>query len=142
MTVKLLTEHHLEFLSLKGGCTGSSETTLVKMPHCWKSHATAQILPAANCHIPTLLLVVDMETWFTEKLTACSARNITGSVNGLLHSPSSTDPSLSQEIQNDLKLKGKNIQKDSFRTIKAVYETLVLMTQSKTTIVDVSPQDT
>ena len=38
MSVKLLTEHHLEFLSLKGGCTGSSESTLVKMPHCWKSH--------------------------------------------------------------------------------------------------------
>ena len=37
MSVKLLTEHHLEFLSLKGGCTGSSESTLVKMPHCWKS---------------------------------------------------------------------------------------------------------
>ena len=30
MTVELLTEHHLEFLSLKGGCTGSSEPTLVK----------------------------------------------------------------------------------------------------------------
>ena len=43
MIVKLLTEHHLEFLSLKGGCRGSSESTLVKMSHCWKSHATAQI---------------------------------------------------------------------------------------------------
>ena len=32
--VKLLTEHRLEFVSLKGGCTGSSESTLVKMPHC------------------------------------------------------------------------------------------------------------
>ena len=42
MTVKLLTEHHLEFLSLKGGCTGLSESTLVKMPHCWKSHVTAR----------------------------------------------------------------------------------------------------
>ena len=31
MIVKLLTEHHLEFLSLKGGCRGSSESTLVKM---------------------------------------------------------------------------------------------------------------
>ena len=31
------------FQSLKGGCTGSSESTLVKMPHCWKSHVTAQI---------------------------------------------------------------------------------------------------
>ena len=38
MSVKLLTEHHLEFLSLKGGCTGSSKSTPVKMPHCWKSH--------------------------------------------------------------------------------------------------------
>ena len=39
MIFKLLTEHHLEFLSLKGDCIGSSESTLVKMPHCWKSHA-------------------------------------------------------------------------------------------------------
>ena len=44
MNVKLLTEHHLEFLSLKGGCTGLSESTLVKMPHRLKSHATAQIV--------------------------------------------------------------------------------------------------
>ena len=43
MIVKLLTEHHLEFVSLKGGCRGSSESTHVKMPHCWKSHATAQL---------------------------------------------------------------------------------------------------
>ena len=27
MIVKLLTEHRLEFLSLKGGCTGSSDYT-------------------------------------------------------------------------------------------------------------------
>ena len=43
MTVKPLTEHHLEFLSLTGGCTGSSESTLVKMPHCWKSHVAAHM---------------------------------------------------------------------------------------------------
>ena len=43
MTVKLLTEYHLEFLSLKGECTGSSEATHVKMPHCWKSHVMALI---------------------------------------------------------------------------------------------------
>ena len=41
MVVKLLTEHHLESLSLTGGCTGSSECTLVKMWNCWKSHAAA-----------------------------------------------------------------------------------------------------
>ena len=44
MIVKLLTEHHLEFLSLKGGCTGSSTSIHVKMPHCWRSHAMAHIV--------------------------------------------------------------------------------------------------
>ena len=44
MSIKLLTEHYLEFLSLKGGGTGSSESTLVKMPYCWKSHVAAQII--------------------------------------------------------------------------------------------------
>ena len=45
MRFKLLTEHYLEFLSLKGGYTGSSESTLVKMPHCGKSHVVAQLFP-------------------------------------------------------------------------------------------------
>ena len=36
---KLLLEHYLEFLSLKGDFIGSSESTFVKMPHSWKSHA-------------------------------------------------------------------------------------------------------
>ena len=44
MAVKLRSKQLLEFLTLKGGCTGWSESTLVKMPHCWKSHALAQIL--------------------------------------------------------------------------------------------------
>ena len=39
---KLLIEHLLESLSFKGGNTGLSESTLVKMPHCWKSHVAAQ----------------------------------------------------------------------------------------------------
>ena len=43
MSVKLLTEHHLEFLSLTGGCTGSFESIHVKMPHCWKSHNSAHL---------------------------------------------------------------------------------------------------
>ena len=42
MSVKLLTEHHLEFLGLKRDCTGSSESIFVKMPHCWNSHVAAQ----------------------------------------------------------------------------------------------------
>ena len=44
MIVKLPTEHHLEFLSLKRGCRGLSESTLVKIPHCWKSHVMAHLL--------------------------------------------------------------------------------------------------
>ena len=44
MIVKLLTENRLEFLSLKGGCTGSSESTLVKMSNYWKSHAAAHFI--------------------------------------------------------------------------------------------------
>ena len=48
MTVKLLTEHHLEFLSLIGGCRGSSESTHVKIPHCWKSRVTAHMVKILN----------------------------------------------------------------------------------------------
>ena len=44
VSVKLLTEHHMKFLSLKGGCTGSSGCTVIKMPHCWKSHVTAHLI--------------------------------------------------------------------------------------------------
>ena len=43
MTVKLLIEHLLGFLSLKGDCTSSSESIIIKMSHCWKSHIAAQI---------------------------------------------------------------------------------------------------
>ena len=44
MIVKLLTEHHLEFLRLKGGCRGWSESTFVKISNCWKSHAAAYMV--------------------------------------------------------------------------------------------------
>ena len=50
MIVKLLTERHLEFLSLKGGCRGSSESTLVKMSNCWKSHALAHYFISVSFH--------------------------------------------------------------------------------------------
>ena len=46
ISVKLLTYYLLEVLSLKGGCTGSSESTLAKRSNCLKSHATTQIF----CH--------------------------------------------------------------------------------------------
>ena len=43
MSIRLLTDHHLEFLSLKGNYACLSESTLVKMQHCWKSHVAAQM---------------------------------------------------------------------------------------------------
>ena len=55
MIVKLLTEHHLEFLRLKGGCRGSSEYTLVKMPHCWKSYAAAHSVLCEKPYIPNCI---------------------------------------------------------------------------------------
>ena len=60
MTVKLLAEHHLVSLSLKGGCTPSSESTLVKMPHFWKSHVTAQILCEMERDLPEFMVAMEL----------------------------------------------------------------------------------
>ena len=53
MIVKLLTEGHLELLSLKGCCRGSSEFKHVKMSLCWKSHTLAHIRVLTIDGIPT-----------------------------------------------------------------------------------------
>ena len=63
MIVKLLTEHHLDFLSLKGGCRGSSESTLVKMSNCWKSHATAQMISDTGKTFITSILGTQHNAW-------------------------------------------------------------------------------
>ena len=52
MNIKLMTGHHLECLSLKGGCTSSSESIHVKIPHCWKSRAAAQLFKPFSAHAP------------------------------------------------------------------------------------------
>ena len=49
MTGELLTEHHLEFLSLKGGCTGLSECILVKC-HIVKNHVSRLTTAADGIH--------------------------------------------------------------------------------------------
>ena len=64
MIIKLLTEHHLEFLSLKGGCRGPSESIHVKMPHCWKSHTLAHIIRPAN----TIKDIKDIELSYCNKV--------------------------------------------------------------------------
>ena len=43
ISVKLLTEHHLRFLSLKEGCRGSSKSTIVKISNYLKSLAAVRI---------------------------------------------------------------------------------------------------
>ena len=48
MSVKLLTEHNFELLSLKRDCTASYESTLVKMPLCWKSPVAAHLFFASS----------------------------------------------------------------------------------------------
>ena len=62
MIDKLLTEHHFEFLSLKGGCRGSSESTLVKMSNCWKSQAAAQFI---MCYIYVCKLFTNMSNLYS-----------------------------------------------------------------------------
>ena len=60
MIVKLLTEHHLECLSLKRGCRGSSESTLVKRSNCCKTRAAAFII---LLYCPQLLVSNQMEEY-------------------------------------------------------------------------------
>ena len=48
MSVNLLTVNHLKFISLKGGCKGSSESIHVKMPHFSKARLS---LFMSKCHI-------------------------------------------------------------------------------------------
>ena len=49
LSVKLLTEHHLEFLNLKEGFTGSSESTLVKF-HIVENHRRHCVMSLSNTH--------------------------------------------------------------------------------------------
>ena len=56
MTVKLLTEHNLKYLSLKEGYIGSSESTPVKMPQCWNSHdMTHMLLQLLKQHLTSVV---------------------------------------------------------------------------------------
>ena len=72
MTLRLLPEHPLELLSLKGGCTCSSDSTVVKMPHCWKSPIMAQLYQAdllapdgdAYCIFVTFLCGILGQVWY------------------------------------------------------------------------------
>ena len=63
MSVRLLTEN---YWSLKGDCTGSPESTFVKMPHCWKSRVVAHIMlkirSRASMFVTIFALPFNMQT--------------------------------------------------------------------------------
>ena len=61
MSVKLLTEHRLEFVSLKGGCTGSSESTLVRMPHCVTAQFMIYMYSDRERHAPCAIVPLKTE---------------------------------------------------------------------------------
>ena len=66
MSVTLLSEQHLEFLSLKGGFTCLSESTHIKMPHCWKSHVAVHFFFSIFClsgHMLTVRLYLNLSSW-------------------------------------------------------------------------------
>ena len=65
MNIELLTEHYLEFQSLKRGCTGLSESTLVKMPR-WNSHVTAHLTVARLTFQQKCLLYWIANTFFSK----------------------------------------------------------------------------
>ena len=73
MTVKLLTEHHLELLSLKGGCLGRSASTLVKCqivgnlrPQLTLTHTSFPLVSPLSNHSTVTLLA----SGFTPLITA------------------------------------------------------------------------
>ena len=85
MTIKPLTEHHLELLSFKRGCTSSSESTLVKMPHCWKSHVVTHIHIKNINDICTLDIKHDIIWTLTrENLSLVFANNLPAHMGNLI----------------------------------------------------------
>ena len=83
MNVQLLAEHHLEFLSLKGGCRGLSESTHVKMPHCWKSHVTAHIkITEGHIDLKIGLTQPHKKIRLIQIMFACAVQSKVSTING------------------------------------------------------------
>ena len=82
MSVKLLTEHHFEFLSLKRGCIGQFEYTLVKMPHWWKSHVAAHYVNSPSSNLKDVMEinrfdieVVHLPSYMYVRVCVCANRS-------------------------------------------------------------------
>ena len=81
MIVKLLTEHHLKFISLKVGCRGSSESTFVKISNCWKSHAAAHIVLIFCCQDLVLIAWVNFAELTTFNINTVSFKIVSSNFN-------------------------------------------------------------
>ena len=77
MSVKLLTKHHLEFLLLKGGCTGLSESTL----HLSKCHIVGNHMSRLNYVVGTQknrlneTVLLSTQTYVKTNRLACLTQN-------------------------------------------------------------------
>ena len=58
MIVKLLTEHHLEFLSLKGGCRGSSQVKVCQNVKLLEISCRGSIVSALTADSESTLSVI------------------------------------------------------------------------------------
>ena len=77
-----MTEHQLEFLSLKGGCICSSMSIHAKMPHCWNSYVSVLIPNQLKDSYKTDINVDDFITVDHRKLVVAvliSLRDFSGS---------------------------------------------------------------
>ena len=83
MSVNLLTEHHLEFLSLKGGRAGSSESTHVKY-HIVGNHMSRLILNLVATELP--LVLVQNCSCFRSYIVMIDPKNIYSKNRWISHS--------------------------------------------------------
>ena len=99
LCVKLLAEHHLQFLSLKVGCTGSSESIHVKMPHCWKSHVTAQI---RNTPRSQNTISKSIQLYFSENITKLEMTQYKRLTRSAKHEPPANTTKIVSEYDQEI----------------------------------------
>ena len=125
MFVQLLTEHHLEFLSLNGGCSGSSESIHVKMSHCWKFHVAAQIMRHALESSPSSLLCAWEQGRFWLDCTGTQARTSIGWLFSLRYQGSHRlEKNLNLEGSLEKSLKIKSALMSTGKSLKSLEKSL------------------
>ena len=93
----------MEFLSLIGGCTGSSESTLVKISHSWKLHVTAQVYTKISGSSAASKIKFDVNV--TQILTVYSAESRSPDIQPMTNSEQHIRPEIwqNQNLKNQKK---------------------------------------